>query len=196
MIVSINNNVYQKNVKQNGNQQNFTALKKINFFNEFDPKSSLESAKALLAFKKSEPLKRFFEKYDGIAEFITLNSAESILGDWLEPSASLTIKYNTKPVEKNTVKEINKGFFNKIKTWFRVNYKKENPTYDTFSICGLGKHSDWGCSGAIKDLKHEINKLTDADIERELRTNTAIRLENAQETERLNAVLKEIDKLS
>ena len=148
-INGINNSFYGNNGKVN-NQPNFTALKKINFSLDFNPQKSLGDAEVLLEFKKSEPLKRFFEKYDGIADFSESHwSWIPPLATWIRQRAILIIKYNPNPVEKTIQKEIkepekiiekeikNKGFFNKIKKASSVKIINKNLNYYLITLCLL-----------------------------------------------------------
>ena len=98
-INGINNSFYGNNGKAN-NQPNFTALKGIKY-NDFYPKEYLKEAEAVLAFKKSEPLKKFFEKYDGYAEFSKWFSKDRQQG-----YALLEINYNINPVSPKKVETI------------------------------------------------------------------------------------------
>ena len=98
-INGINNSFYGNSGKVN-NQPNFTALKGIKYDN-FYPKEYLKEAEAVLAFKKSEPLKKFFEKYDGYAEFSKCFSETKKVG-----YASLDINYNINPVSPKKVETI------------------------------------------------------------------------------------------
>lgn len=215
-INSINNhNAYQGNVQQTNNQPKFTALKKINFLYDFNPKKSLEDAEILLAFKKSEPLQKFFEKYDGIAEFTKSNGR---IRYKIDPFAFLKIKYNPNPVEKTIQKEIqepekiiekeikNKGFFNKIKNWLIG--KEENktprvenpideitlkPPIEEFIITdGIPLHTERTAYDAVNGLKQSIRKLTDADIEYERSRISTKKLEEQQYAEQLNKIHEEL----
>ncbi len=98
-INGINNSFYGNSGKAN-NQPNFTALKGIKY-NDFYPKEYLKEAEAVLAFKKSEPLKKFFEKYDGYAEFSKWFSKDRQQG-----YALLEINYNINPVSPKKVETI------------------------------------------------------------------------------------------
>lgn len=218
-INGINNSFYRNNGKVN-NQPNFTALKKINFSLDFNPQKSLGDAEVLLEFKKSEPLKRFFEKYDGIADF-----SESHwhwipnLATWTRQHTMLTIKYNPNPVEKTIQKEIkepekiiekeikNKGFFNKIKNWLQIG-KEENktqkieapvdettlkPPIEEFIITdGIHPLSEVSEYESVSGLKYNIRNLTDADIEYELSQVEAKKLEEQQQAEQLKNIHEEL----
>ena len=98
-INGISNSFYRNNRKTN-NQTSFTALKGIKYDN-FYPKDYLNQAETVLAFKKSEPLKKFFEKYDGYAEFSKWFSETKKVG-----YASLDINYNINPVSTKKVETI------------------------------------------------------------------------------------------
>ncbi len=215
-INSINSHsAYQGNIPQTNNQPKFTALKKINFLYDFNPKKSLEDAEILLEFKKSEPLKRFFEKYDGIAEF-----AESHGGYYYktEPYACLKIKYNPNPVEKTIQKEIkepekiieketkNKGLFNKIKNWLIG--KDENkaprvenhinkttlkpPIEEIFIDDGTYFSSKADLYESVNGLKQNIRKLTDASLEYKRNLMLGEKLKEQQRTEHLKKVHEEL----
>ena len=219
-INGINNSFYGNNGKTN-NQPNFTALKKINFLSDFNPQKSLEDAEVLLEFKKSEPLKRFFEKYDGIADF-----SESH-GDWLptfkkwtSPYATLSIKYNPNPVEKTIQKERkepekiieketkNKGFFNKIKNWLQIIGKEENktqkiegpvdgttlkPPIEEFRITdGTSLFQEPSLYEVVNGLKYNIKNLTDADIEYKRSQMVAKKLKEQQRAEQLKNIHEEL----
>ena len=218
-INGINNSFYGNNGKAN-NQPNFTALKKINFLSDFNPQKSLEDAEVLLEFKKSEPLKRFFEKYDGIADFYESHSSwDPMIEEWTRPNTMLTIKYNPNPVEKTIQKEIkepekiieketkNKGFFNKIKNWLQIG-KKENktqkieapidgttlkpPIEELVITDGTPFSSEVSEYESVSGLKYSIRNLTDADIEYELSQVEAKKLEEQQQAEQLKNIHEEL----
>lgn len=218
-INGINNSFYGNNGKTN-NQPNFTALKKINFLSDFNPQKSLEDAKVLLEFKKSEPLKRFFEKYDGIADFYESHSSwDPMIEEWTRPNTMLTIKYNPNPVEKTIQKEIkepekiieketkNKGFFNKIKNWLQIG-KEENktqkieapidgttlkpPIEELVITDGTPFSSEVSEYESVSGLKYSIRNLTDADIEYELSQVEAKKLEEQQQAEQLKNIHEEL----
>ena len=218
-INGINNSFYGNNGKAN-NQPNFTALKKINFSLDFNPQKSLGDAEVLLEFKKSEPLKRFFEKYDGIADFYESHSSwDPMIEEWTRPNTMLTIKYNPNPVEKTIQKEIkepekiieketkNKGFFNKIKNWLQIG-KEENktqkieapvdettlkPPIEEFIITdGIPPLSEVSEYESVSGLKYNIRNLTDADIEYELSQVKAKKLEEQQQAEQLKNIHEEL----
>lgn len=218
-INGINNSFYGNSGKAN-NQPNFTALKKINFLYDFNPQKSLEDAKVLLEFKKSEPLKRFFEKYDGIADFYERHSSwDPMIEEWTRPNTMLTIKYNLNPVEKTIQKEIkepekiieketkNKGFFNKIKNWLQIG-KEENktqkieapidgttlkpPIEELVITDGTPFSSEVSEYESVSGLKYNIRNLTDADIEYELSQVKAKKLEEQQRAEQLKNIHEEL----
>ncbi len=218
-INGINNSFYGNNGKVN-NQPNFTALKKINFLYDFNPQKSLEDAEVLLEFKKSEPLKRFFEKYDGIADFYERHSSwDPMIEEWTRPNTMLTIKYNPNPVEKTIQKEIkepekiieketkNKGFFNKIKNWLQIG-KEENktqkietpidgttlkpPIEELVITDGTPFSSEVSEYESVSGLKYSIRNLTDADIEYELSQVKAKKLEEQQRAEQLKNIHEEL----
>lgn len=219
-INGINNSFYRNNGKVN-NQPNFTALKKINFSLDFNPQKSLGDAEVLLEFKKSEPLKRFFEKYDGIADFSESHwSWIPPLATWIRQRTILIIKYNPNPVEKTIQKEIkepekiiekeikNKGFFNKIKNWLQKIGKEEyktqkieapvdettlKPPIEEFIISdGIPPFSEVSEYESVSGLKYNIRKLTDADIEYELSQVKAKKLEEQQRAEQLKNIHEEL----
>lgn len=218
-INGINNSFYGNNGKAN-NQPNFTALKKINFLSDFNPQKSLEDAEVLLEFKKSEPLKRFFEKYDGIADFYESHSSwDPMIEEWTRPNTMLTIKYNPNPVEKTIQKEIkepekiieketkNKGFFNKIKNWLQIG-KEENktqkieapidgttlkpPIEELVITDGIPFSSEVSEYESVSGLKYSIRNLTDADIEYELSQVEAKKLEEQKQAEQLKNIHEEL----
>lgn len=218
-INGINNSFYGNNGKAN-NQPNFTALKKINFLYDFNPQKSLEDADVLLEFKKSEPLKRFFEKYDGIADFYESHSSwDPMIEEWTRPNTMLTIKYNPNPVEKTIQKEIkepekiieketkNKGFFNKIKNWLQIG-KEENktqkieapidgttlkpPIEELVITDGTPFSSEVSEYESVSGLKYNIRNLTDADIEYELSQVKAKKLKEQQQAEQLKNIHEEL----
>ena len=218
-INGINNSFYGNSGKAN-NQPNFTALKKINFLYDFNPQKSLEDADVLLEFKKSEPLKRFFEKYDGIADFYESHSSwDPMIEEWTRPNTMLTIKYNPTPVEKTIQKEIkepekiieketkNKGFFNKIKNWLQIG-KEENktqkieapidgttlkpPIEELVITDGTPFSSEVSEYESVSGLKYNIRNLTDADIEYELSQVKAKKLEEQQRAEQLKNIHEEL----
>lgn len=218
-INGISNSFYGNNRKAN-NQPNFTALKKINFLYDFNPQKSLEDAEVLLEFKKSEPLKRFFEKYDGIADFYERHSSwDPMIEEWTRPNTMLTIKYNPNPVEKTIQKEIkepekiieketkNKGFFNKIKNWLQIG-KEENktqkieapidgttlkpPIEELVITDGTPFSSEVSEYESVSGLKYNIRNLTDADIEYELSQVKAKKLEEQQRAEQLKNIHEEL----
>ena len=218
-INGINNSFYGNNRKAN-NQPNFTALKKINFLYDFNPQKSLEDAEVLLEFKKSEPLKRFFEKYDGIADFYERHSSwDPMIEEWTRPNTMLTIKYNPNPVEKTIQKEIkepekiieketkNKGFFNKIKNWLQIG-KEENktqkieapidgttlkpPIEELVITDGTPFSSEVSEYESVSGLKYSIRNLTDVDIEYELSQVKAKKLEEQQRAEQLKNIHEEL----
>ena len=218
-INGINNSFYGNNGKAN-NQPNFTALKKINFLSDFNPQKSLEDAEVLLEFKKSEPLKRFFEKYDGIADFYESHSSwDPMIEEWTRPNTMLTIKYNPNPVEKTIQKEIkepekiieketkNKGFFNKIKNWLQIG-KEENktqkieapidgttlkpPIEELVITDGTPFSSEVSEYESVSGLKYSIRNLTDADIEYELSQVEAKKLEEQKQAEQLKNIHEEL----
>ena len=218
-INGINNSFYGNSGKAN-NQPNFTALKKINFLYDFNPQKSLEDADVLLEFKKSEPLKRFFEKYDGIADFYESHSSwDPMIEEWTRPNTMLTIKYNPNPVEKTIQKEIkepekiieketkNKGFFNKIKNWLQIG-KEENktqkieapidgttlkpPIEELVITDGTPFSSEVSEYESVSGLKYNIRNLTDADIEYELSQVKAKKLEEQQQAEQLKNIHEEL----
>lgn len=207
-VSSINNNFssYRKNDKQNNNQPNFTALKRIEYKWDFNPYVCIEHAEALLALKKSEPLKRFFEKYDGFAKFSAMDGDYTHLGS--KGNAELKIYYNPNPVQKINApkeKEIkNKNFLKKIsgkiKNWLledETGNKKEKalgekyvkPPIEHFKISSSEAFSGEECS---KYLTKIITKLTDADIEKELEKNVAKTRDKQQKTEQLKKIHDEL----
>lgn len=218
-INGINNSFYGNNGKVN-NQPNFTALKKINFLYDFNPQKSLEDAEVLLEFKKSEPLKRFFEKYDGIAEFFESPwTWVPSIKKWTRPYTILTIKYNPNPVEKTIQKEIkepekiiekatkNKGFFNKIKNWLQIG-KEENktqkieapidgttlkpPIEELVITDGIPSSSEPSLYESVNGLKYNIRNLTDADIEYKHSQVVAKNLKEQQQAEQLKNIHEEL----
>lgn len=218
-INGINNSFYGNNGKVN-NQPNFTALKKIYFLYDFNPQKSLEDAEVLLEFKKSEPLKRFFEKYDGIAEFFESPwTWVPSIKKWTRPYTILTIKYNPNPVEKTIQKEIkepekiieketkNKGFFNKIKNWLQIG-KEENktqkieapidgttlkpPIEELVITDGIPPSSEPSLYESVNGLKYNIRNLTDADIEYKHSQVVAKKLKEQQQAEQLKNIHEEL----
>ena len=86
------------NINSNRNQTNFTSLIGIRYKRNFAPKKCAEDAKALLAFKESEPIKKFFNKYDGYAKFSAGSEDIYDFGYFFKPNANLEIYYNPKPL--------------------------------------------------------------------------------------------------
>lgn len=175
-INGISNSFYGNNRKTN-NQTNFTALKGIEY-NNFYPKEYLKQAETVLAFKKSEPLKKFFEKYDGYAKFSKWISETSKKG-----FASLVIEYNINPVEhiKKTTQKISSLVTKDIET--------RNLT--TLNLVGSG-----GCTEkAVDNLTEKIQKLEFEDIERYILSSKKCIEQRNQNAIRLKSILEEIKDL-
>lgn len=63
-------NTIQPQYNNNKYQVPFNSLKRIKWYGKFNPYEHLGDAKVYQAFKKSEPIKEFFKKYDGTVNFI------------------------------------------------------------------------------------------------------------------------------
>lgn len=175
-INGINNSFYGNNRKTN-NQTNFTALKGIEY-NNFYPKEYLKQAETVLAFKKSEPLKKFFEKYDGYAKFSKWISETSKKG-----FASLVIEYDINPVEhiKKTTQKISNLVTKDIET----------RNLATLNVVGSG-----GCTEkAVDNLTEKIQKLEFEDIERYILSSKKCIEQRNQNAIRLKSILEEIKDL-
>lgn len=175
-INGISNSFYGNNRKTN-NQTNFTALKGIEY-NNFYPKEYLKQAETVLAFKKSEPLKKFFEKYDGYAKFSKWISETSKKG-----FASLVIEYDINPVEhiKKTTQKISSLVTKDIET----------QNLATLNLVGSG-----GCTEkAVDNLTEKIQKLEFEDIERYILSSKKCIEQRNQDAIRLKSILEEIKDL-
>ena len=175
-INGINNSFYGNNRKTN-NQTSFTALKGIEYDN-FYPKEYLKQAETVLAFKKSEPLKKFFEKYDGYAKFSKWLSETSKKG-----FASLVIEYDINPVEhiKKTTQKISSLVTKDIET----------RNLATLNLVGSG-----GCTEkAVDNLTEKIQKLEFEDIERYILSSKKCIEQRNQNAIRLKSILEEIKDL-
>ena len=175
-INGINNSFYGNSRKTN-NQTNFTALKGIEY-NNFFPKDFLEQAETVLAFKKSEPLKKFFEKYDGYAKFSKWISETSKKG-----FASLVIEYDINPVEhiKKTTQKISNLVTKDIET----------RNLATLNLVGSG-----GCTEkAVDNLTEKIQKLEFEDIEIYILSSKKCIEQRNQDAIRLKSILEEIKDL-
>lgn len=175
-INGISNSFYGNNRKTN-NQTNFTALKGIEY-NNFYPKEYLKQAETVLAFKKSEPLKKFFEKYDGYAKFSKWISETSKKG-----FASLVIEYDINPVEhiKKTTQKISSLVTKDIET----------QNLATLNLVGSG-----GCTEkAVDNLTEKIQKLEFEDIERYILSSKKCIEQRNQNAIRLKSILEEIKDL-
>ena len=175
-INRISNSFYGNNRKTN-NQTNFTALKGIEY-NNFYPKEYLKQAETVLAFKKSEPLKKFFEKYDGYAKFSKWISETSKKG-----FASLVIEYDINPVEhiKKTTQKISSLVTKDIET----------QNLATLNLVGSG-----GCTEkAVDNLTEKIQKLEFEDIERYILSSKKCIEQRNQNAIRLKSILEEIKDL-
>lgn len=206
-VSSVNSSysAYKENVKQNNNQPNFTALKGVRYKWNFNPKECLEHAEVLLAFKQSKPLKKFFEKYDGFAEFLGRDGA----WDHLESrgEARLEIYYNPTPINKTSIQEEkkvkNKNFLkkisDKIKNWFQEDeeYNERREKYiklpiECFEISSREAFLGKNCA---RFLKEKIARFTDADIAKELEKNAAETLEKQREAEQLKKIHEKLKDL-
>ena len=175
-INGISNSFYGNNRKTN-NQTNFTALKGIEY-NNFYPKEYLKQAETVLAFKKSEPLKKFFEKYDGYAKFSKWISETSKKG-----FASLVIEYDINPVEhiKKTTPKISSLVTKDIET----------QNLATLNLVGSG-----GCTeNAVDNLTEIIQKLEFEDIEKYILSSKKYIEQRNQNAIRLKSILEEIKDL-
>ena len=175
-INGISNSFYGNNRKTN-NQTNFTALKGIEY-NNFYPKEYLKQAETVLAFKKSEPLKKFFEKYDGYAKFSKWISETSKKG-----FASLVIEYDINPVEhiKKTTPKISSLVTKDIET----------QNLATLNLVGSGDCTE----KAVDDLTEKIQKLEFEDIERYILSSKKCIEQRNQNAIRLKSILEEIKDL-
>lgn len=183
-INGINNSFYGNSRKTN-NQTNFTALKGIEY-NNFFPKDFLEQAETVLAFKKSEPLKKFFEKYDGYAKFSKWFSMREN-----KDFASLVIEYDINPVstkKEGTVKHIKK-IIKKISSLVTGDIETRN--HATLNLGGSGSNTE----KAVDELTKEIQKLKFEDIERQILFNKKCIEQQKQDTTHLKNTLKEIKDL-
>ena len=175
-INGISNSFYGNNRKTN-NQTNFTALKGVEY-NNFYPKEYLKQAETVLAFKKSEPLKKFFEKYDGYAKFSKWISETSKKG-----FASLVIEYDINPVEhiKKTTQKISSLVTKDIET----------RNLATLNLVGSG-----GCTEkAVDNLTEKIQKLEFEDIERYILSSKKCIEQRNQNAIRLKSIIEEIKDL-
>ena len=183
-INGINNSFYGNNRKTN-NQTSFTALKGIEYDN-FYPKEYLKQAETVLAFKKSEPLKKFFEKYDGYAKFSKWLSETSKKG-----FASLVIEYDINPVsikKKETVEHIKKTT-QKISSLVTKDIEMRN-------LATLNLVDSGGCTEkAVDNLTEKIQKLEFEDIERYILSSKKCIEQRNQDAIRLKSILEEIKDL-
>ena len=144
------------NINSNRNQTNFTSLMGIRYRHNFAPKKCAEDAKALLAFKESEPIKKFFNKYDGYAEFSADSEDIYDFGPFFKPNANLEIYYNPKPVgAKKNVFSILKD---KIKLLLVTN--AEEKYSHRFSIPTENDTKEL----AVKDLAKRIKNINYSDM--------------------------------
>ena len=89
------------------NNPSFGKLQKIKFSNNFNPENDTSCARALKAFNKSIDLRRFFAKYDVIADFsCTNNNKAGFLKFYFKKIEEFGRKLNNN--DKNSNKEINK----------------------------------------------------------------------------------------
>ena len=183
-INGISNSFYRNNGKTN-NQTSFTALKGIKYDN-FYPKKYLKEAEAVLAFKKSEPLKKFFEKYDGYAEFSKGFSETKKVG-----YASLDIKYSINPISTKKVETIEHIKKTPQKTASLVTEDIETPNSAIFCLLGSGNCTE----DAIDDLTKIIKNLKFEDIEERILSNKKFIEQEKQNAIRLKNILEEIKDL-
>ena len=205
-VSSINNNYCSGKLKQNNRQPNFMSLKGIEYNWKFNPKESLEYAEVLLAFKKSKPITRFFEKYDGFAKFYARDGSSDLLGS--KGDARLEIYYNPKSInktgnqEEKVVKNKNflKNILEKFKNWFledeiidekekSLDEKYLKSQYEYFEISSKETFLGKNCA---RTLKEKITGVTDADISKELEKNATRTLEKQREAAQLKRIHEEL----
>lgn len=125
----------------------FMGLRNIKYKGNFNPKDNIEHAKAVLALKKSDAFKDFFEKYDVVAEFETAKDFATGK-NW----AILFLKYrNISDAQKNKFKQL----FSNLKNFF-AGYNNQIEISAT----------DSGNGSAVYKLIKDINKLTLKDLDK------------------------------
>lgn len=194
---NINNN------KRNNNQVSFNRRLSINYMGAFNPKQFIDDAEIILAFKKSEAFKKFFELNDGKVVF------------WRKPfdnNVELEVYHgpvSERPIAENSivtiipekVKSRNPiiNFLSAIKDSFkkRVTTVDELPPppikqFEKFSICGL---SNFPSTNASDTFSSKINKMSYDDIMREIQqVNIEKKLKKSVEI-KLKELNNEIDAL-
>lgn len=184
----INNNSYRNNAQIN-NQTSFKALKGIKY-ESFNPNKYIGDAKTMLAFKKSEPLKKFFEKYDGKVTFSTDYNRLA-----RKNFANFEIKYNLNPVspkkiEDNASKNPLTKFKNTIKGLFSKNKNNDKKVISPIPFELLT--NDINNSSATEEMAKRIKDLKYEDLEKNILENKNLIKKLEQDAIRLQNIKKEI----
>lgn len=162
------------------NQVSFEALKGIRYSGQFNPYECIKDAEAVLAFKKSEPFKEFFKKYNGVVEFYKYDDLFSF-----KKNSSLYIKYNLH--QEKPEKSLLKRVMQKAKDLLSSDDEKyENDINFYTSDNFLDRHYN---------LKNVIKDVRKSTLERLVRVNQDAALKKNREAERLKKLNEEIDRL-
>lgn len=168
MRINSINNFYNENSNKNNNQTSFTALKGVKFYQDFNPKIYHEHSKALQTFENSKPLKTFFERFDGYAEFYS-ELVPSFFSSRMRELADLTIKFDPNS-DKQKIAQIQKqkNIFNKMidKVKNFLPRKKEEPIeMSEFKISAMDSKTISG----VENLTEKIKNLKEKDIDLKLK---------------------------
>ena len=166
-------NSYNANANKNNNQTSFTALKGMKFHHSFNPQLSKDDAIVINAFKNSEPLKKFFERFDGYAEFSSEWVATGFSSNKISQFANMIITYNPSSDAQKLGKTPKiKNFFgkmtDKVKNFFTKKEKQSTPKSEFRIFTTNSKF----CT-AQEQLANRIKNLRNLDVERYILQNEA-----------------------
>ena len=130
----------------------FNSLKKIEYKGIFNPKVSVEDARAVLEAKNSKLFQSFFEKYDGIAEF-NLDKKKS--------SDKYFISLNFKYSEPET----KKGFAAKFLSGVTKTFTPKKSQYN--EICIYSNENNFPANASWK-LAYDVQFLNLEKIEKQI----------------------------
>lgn len=130
----------------------FNSLRKIEYKGIFNPKVSVEDARAVIEAKNSNLFKSFFEKYDGIAVF-NLNKKKS--------SDNYFISLNFKYSEPETKKGFAAKFLNSVKKVFTPKKYKYN------EICIYSTENKFPANASWK-LAYDVQFLNLEKVEKQI----------------------------
>ncbi len=130
----------------------FNSLRKIEYKGLFNPKVSVEDARAVVEAKNSNLFKSFFEKYDGIAVF-NLNKKKS--------SDKYFISLNFKYSEPETKKGFAAKFLSGVKKIFTPKKSQYN------EICIYSNENNFPANASWK-LAYDVQFLNLEKIEKQI----------------------------